>query len=79
MAIEAKRQALLDRIQEIPEELLDEVAAVFDEILAVHGGMYEATPEELEAIDRGIAAADRGEFATPEQVEAELRKFRRQS
>lgn len=77
MATEPKRQALLDRVQALPDELLDEVSAVFDELLAAHGGMYEATPEELEGIDRGIAAADRGEFATPEQVEAELRKFRR--
>jgi predicted transcriptional regulator len=77
--MDAKRQALVDRIQALPEDILDEVAAIFDEILGSHlqGGLYEATPEELEGIDRGIAAADRGEFATPEQVEAELRKFRR--
>jgi predicted transcriptional regulator len=39
-------------------------------------GSYKATPEELRPIDEGIAAADRGEFASDEEVEAALVKFR---
>jgi predicted transcriptional regulator len=38
---------------------------------------YEATPEELEAIDRGLRDAAQGRFATREQVEAVFAKYRK--
>jgi hypothetical protein len=38
---------------------------------------YKATPEELEAIDRGLRDAAEGKFATDEEVEAVFAKFRR--
>jgi predicted transcriptional regulator len=39
--------------------------------------VYEATPEELEGIDRGLRDVAEGRFATDEEVEAVFAKFRR--
>jgi predicted transcriptional regulator len=33
-------------------------------------GPYRLSEEELAAVERGIAAADRGEFATDEEMDA---------
>lgn len=41
-----------------------------------HAGLYEATEEELAAIDRGLREADAGQFATDAEVEAVFAKFR---
>jgi predicted transcriptional regulator len=53
-----------------------ELAAIGLEIEQDLSRAYHATPEELKAIDEGVAAADRGEFATDEGVEAVFAKFR---
>jgi predicted transcriptional regulator len=37
----------------------------------------DLTPEQLKAIDEGVAAADRGEIASDEQVKNLFAKFRR--
>ena len=57
--------ALLERVETWPEAAQQDLS-----------GACHATPEELKAIDEGVAAADRGEFATDEEVEAVLAKFR---
>jgi len=40
-------------------------------------GVYQATADELRAIDEAIAAVGRGEVATDAEVEAVFAKFRR--
>ena len=40
------------------------------------GELYDATPEELEGIDRGLRDAAEGRFATEDEVEAVFAKFR---
>ncbi len=40
---------------------------------------YRATPAELKAIDEALAAVERGEIATDEEVEAVFAKYRRPS
>ena len=69
-AIEAARQLS-------PEEQ-DELGRLIMEI--VHGGsdddVYVLSGEENEAIDLALAQAERGEFATEEEVEAVLAKYR---
>ena len=40
-------------------------------------GEYRATPEELAGIERGLADAHAGRFATDQQVEAALAGFRK--
>lgn len=72
-----QRQALIDRVRALPEDLLDAAFCAIEDAIALHTRGCAATPEELAAIDPGLRAAERGEFATPEEVEAVLRKFRR--
>jgi len=40
-------------------------------------GNYHVTTDELQGIDRGLKAAREGRFATDEEVEAVLAKYRR--
>ena len=68
--------AILERVESWPEAAQRQLAEIALEIEQDLSGEYRATPEELAAIDEGIAAADRGEFATEEEVEAILAKFR---
>ncbi|MBN9077737.1 MAG: hypothetical protein BGN87_21615 [Rhizobiales bacterium 65-79] len=59
-----------------PEEQ-DELARTILEI--VHGGddeVYVLSEEENAAIDRGLAYADRGEFASEEEVAALFAKYK---
>jgi hypothetical protein len=67
-------QEAMARIERWPEEAqidLAEIARQIDAELA--SGDYRASPEELEAIDEGLA----GEPATDEDVEAAFAAFRR--
>jgi predicted transcriptional regulator len=68
--------ALVERVESWPEAAQQQLAAIGLEIEQDLSGVYHASPEELKAIDEGVAAADRGEFATDEEVEAVLAKFR---
>jgi predicted transcriptional regulator len=71
-----KRQKLLDRLAQMPDEVLGEVEQALDDIDAVGASEYRATAEELEGIDRGQRDADRGRFATDEEVEEAFASFR---
>jgi hypothetical protein len=67
-------QEAMARIERWPEEAqieLAEIALQIDAELA--RGDYHASPEELEAIDEGLA----GDPATEEEVEAAFAAFRR--
>jgi predicted transcriptional regulator len=55
----------------------DELAQIALEIEARRQGVYDATAEELEAIDEALAAVARGEIASDEEVEAVFAKYRR--
>ena len=68
---------LLQRAETWPEAAQDELVEIAHEIEAeLKGGQYHATPAELAGIDRGLRAAAEGAFATEEEVEAALAKFR---
>jgi predicted transcriptional regulator len=68
----------IHRAESWPEEAQAELAEIAMEMDArVRGERYRATPEELAGIDRGLAAARQGRFATAEEVEAVLSKRRR--
>jgi predicted transcriptional regulator len=54
----------------------EELAQAALEIEARRGGVYHATEEELRAIDEALAAVERGEIATDEEVQAVFAKFR---
>ena len=64
---------LLERVKSWPTEDQEELAEYARHIEARRSGFYQATPEELEAIDE----AERSGIATGEEVEAAFRSFRR--
>ena len=77
MTIKVLKDAI-GRAETWPDEAQSEFAAIVLEIDAsVRGGMYHASREELEGIDRGLKAAREGRFATDAEVEAVFAKHRR--
>jgi predicted transcriptional regulator len=69
---------VLKRAKTWPIEDQKKLAQFADEIEADRLGPYEMTPEEEAAVNEGIAQADRGEFASEEEVAAIFRRFRAQ-
>jgi len=67
-------KAVLERVPTWPEDRQQELAEVALEIEAeLAGTEYDATPDELAAIDEGLA----GEAASEEEVEAAFAVFRK--
>jgi predicted transcriptional regulator len=73
----AELRTMLTRIERWPEEDQEELAQIALEIEARRHGVYQATPDELRAIDEALAAVERGEVASDEEVEAVFAKYRR--
>jgi len=59
------------------EDDQEELAQIALEIEALGHEVYQATPEELRAIDEAIAAVARGEIASDAEAEAVFAKHRR--
>jgi hypothetical protein len=67
-------KALLERVPTWPEDRQQQLAEIALEIEAeLATGDYEATPEELAAIDEGFA----GEAASEQEVKAAFTLFRK--
>jgi hypothetical protein len=67
-------KALLERISTWPEERQRQLAELAMEIEAeMSDSAYQASPEELQAIDEGLA----GDPASREEVDAAFASFRR--
>ena len=75
MAINLKN--VLARAETWSEQDQEELAQVALEIEARRHGLYRASPEELRAIDEALAAVERGEIASDDEVEAVFAKYRR--
>ncbi|MBL8895149.1 MAG: hypothetical protein JNJ53_11135 [Rhizobiales bacterium] len=73
----AEIKEMLIRIARWPREDQEELAQIALEIEERRAGPYHATAEELRAIDEGLAAVERGEIATEQEVEKLLAGFRR--
>lgn len=58
-----------------PEEDQEALAEAARDIEAQRSGVYDATPEELAAVDRGLADARAGRFASEEEINAIKAKF----
>lgn len=71
-----KAKELLERVADWPEEDLERLEEAARQIEAWRAGEYDPNDDELQAIDEGLAELDRGERATPEQIEAAFRSFR---
>lgn len=73
---------MLERALELARDLSDEaqdIAARYIISLAVHqtDDIRPATPAEIASMAESLAQADRGEFASDEEVEAMWAKFER--
>jgi len=67
-------KAVLERVPTWPEDRQQELAEVALEIEAeLAGAEYEATPEEVAAIDEGLS----GEAASDDEVEAAFALFKK--
>jgi hypothetical protein len=60
----------IDALQHVPLEHQDELARVVMQLAGVEQPVYELTPEEEADLAASDAAAERGEFATDEQMRA---------
>jgi predicted transcriptional regulator len=69
-------ETLLQRAANWPLEAQNELVQLAQEIEKSLQGDYQATAEELRAIDEGLESVRRGELATDEEVEAVLAKYR---
>ena len=70
-------EQLLERVGNLSADAQDELADIMQAIVAgLAGETYDATPEELEAIDLGLRDAAEGRFASDQEVEAAFAKFR---
>lgn len=69
---------LLRRVQSWPENAQQELAQVALEIEAeLNRGHYQAAPDELTGIDRGLSDVAKGKFASGEDVETVFAKHKR--
>ena len=75
MSINLKK--MLARAESWSEQDQEELAQVVLEIEARRHGVYHATSDELKAIDEALAAIERGEIASDQEVEAVFAKYRR--
>jgi hypothetical protein len=69
-------KALIERVETWPEAAQQELVRVARDIEAEIGETYVATAQELEGIDRGLAAAAQHRFAKAEEVEAVFARHR---
>jgi predicted transcriptional regulator len=65
-----KLETLLERVSNWPEEAQAELLLHVIDIEERHLGVYRLSDDERAAVERGLAAADRGEFATDEEMAA---------
>ena len=67
-------ETLLERATAWPEEAQEELMRSAAEIEAKHVGPYRMTDEEWAAVQEGLEQAERGEFASDEEVAAFFRR-----
>ena len=67
-----KLQEAVSALQTLPTERQDELA---DVLFGIASPAYQYTAAELQRLDQSIQSADKGDFATADQVEAAFAKF----
>ena len=65
----------IEAVKALPPERQDMVGALLLDIAETDSSEYVLTPEQLADLELSIAQADRGEFATDEEVAAMWKKF----
>ena len=69
-------KTLSDRIASWPEEAQADLVRFIVDTEAKHFGVYRLSDEEREAVRKGMDAAERGEFASDEEIAALFRRYR---
>ena len=70
-------EAVLNRVREWPLELQEEAAQMLMMMEGQHEIVYELSEEERADLREGLAEAERGEFATDEEVQALFARYKR--
>jgi predicted transcriptional regulator len=70
-------EAVLNRVREWPLERQEDAARILMEMEEAGIEEYDLTEEQYPQLDQAIAEADRGEFATGEEVRAVFDRSRR--
>jgi predicted transcriptional regulator len=60
----------VETVRVLPDDVQDDLARTLLQLAGVEQPPYELTPEEAADIDASLAEAERGEFATDEEVRA---------
>ena len=60
----------IDAVSVLPDDVQDDLARMLLQLAGIDQPPYELTPEEAADIDASLAEAERGEFATDEEVRA---------
>ena len=64
----------IEKLKKLPEERQAYAAEVLEQIAAQEAGVFEIPDEHIAAVMEGLDQAERGEFASDEEIEALLRK-----
>ncbi len=65
----------IEKVKELPKERQDELARMLIDVAASDLSPYQMTDAEASLLEERIAAADRGEIASDDEVAAMWRRF----
>jgi len=65
----------LEAVRTMPPDAQDDAARLLLRLMGDDEPVVELTPDEAAALDESLAQADRGEFATEEEVRAVWAKY----
>jgi len=60
----------VEAVRVLPDDVQDDFARMLLQLAGVEQPAYELTPEEAASLDASLAEAERGEFATDDEVRA---------
>jgi len=60
----------IETVRVLPDDVQDDLARMLLQLAGVEQPTYELTPEEAADLDASLAEAERGEFATDDEVRA---------
>jgi len=60
----------IEKVRKLPEDRQAYAAEVLEQIAAQHHGVFQIPDDHIAAVMEGLEQAERGEFATDEEVKA---------
>ena len=64
----------IEKVKRLPEDRQAYAAEVLEQIAAQQGGVFEVPDEHIAAVMEGLEQAERGEFASDEEMAALWKK-----